>query len=303
MEKLFEAYLMKSNNDFIYMPIEQDMEVLIYYFDFGFCSDELKGYAHLLEHMIIRINQEVLTDIKKRGIQFNAVTKENMTIYTFLNFRNNDFLLHCKPQITHIFDSISKFNNELFELEKKTIQEELAIVSNQVTAEVASRMLGTETEIKNFTLDKMLKIFKEKYQNIHTVYMGKIRNVDLNKFIPVYKKASNNIRQDIVLRKKGLSFELDVNQESELFLYCLHICEISQVTRQWKLSVEKNNKIYTVSIDNSFYLPKKEHIYTRYCLLCANLKVYMDEMMYLVSKDLLGIDIKQVFFSEWEVII
>lgn len=75
----------KNSTNPIYFPCAYNIEILSFYFSYGYLCDDYNGYAHLLEHMIIKIRQKYFDKVYENGILFNAVTKEYTTEYTFIN--------------------------------------------------------------------------------------------------------------------------------------------------------------------------------------------------------------------------
>lgn len=285
----------------IYFSIKYDMEILNILFDYGYSSDDSIGYAHLLEHMIVKANQEEWSFYRNNGVQFNAVTDEDATVYTFLNLRNSNFLYKKRKEIGETFRNIQIQNIEqgLFVNEKATILEELSILERQFSTEIATRMLGNRDEIKNFTIGKMEDIYAAYYNSMIGIYIGNLKNKKKN-FIPIYKNRKFNFSKSIVIKKKEYEYYLKECFETHIILFFLHICYISQLSREWDMEVHKDAVGRSVKFNGQIKIVQKSHILNRYCLLCTNLKMYMDEIKYIVMNDLLELNIEKAFFRDWE---
>lgn len=290
-----------KNSNCIYFSIEHNIEILNVYFNYGYDSDKNTGYAHLLEHMIIRANQKEWSSFRKNGVQFNAVTREYDTIFTFLNLRNGNFLFQNKKNIEEALKNLHTqgINPELLESEKKTILEELSILEKQLSENAASEMLGNRDEITSFTISKMIEIYMSHYVALNSIYIGNLTDRK-DSYIPIYKKTFSITHEDIVIKKEKSEFVLVDCVESNIILYFLHICYVSQLHRGWDMEIYKDATGIRLKFIGQLILGQKSNILNRYCLSCSNLKMYMDEINYIAVNNLLDIDIEEMFFYNWE---
>lgn len=295
----FNCYKDKYSNC-IYFFIDYDMEIFNICFNYGYNSDNNTGYAHLLEHIMIKVNQEEWSYLQNGGVQFNAVTEEYNTIYTFLNLRNSFFLYQNKGKIIDTFRNIQirHINQGLFDAEKATITEELSILEKQLSTLAAVNMLGNREEINCFTIEKMQDIYRKQYYAMSSVYIGKL---DTQKgYIPIRKKLVLNIDKVIVKKKSNLEFCMKKNIETNIILFLLHICHVSQIVRKWDMEIQSDSFEIRIKFTQQIKIIQKSHVLNRYCLLCTNLKMYMEEIKYIMMNDLLELNIEKAFLEDWE---
>lgn len=296
----FDCYK-DNNSNCIYFSIEHNIEIFNVYFNYGYESDSNAGYAHLLEHMIIKANQKEWSSFWKNGVQFNAVTKEYTTIFTFLNLRNSNFLFHSKKNIEETFKDLHTkgIDQELLESEKRTILEELSILEKQFSENAAAAMLGNRNEITSFTISKMIEIYMSQYVALNSIYIGNLADKK-DSYIPIHKKVFPISHEGIVTKKDKSEFALTDCFESNIILYFLHICYVSQLHRGWDMKIYKDAAGIRLKFIGQLVLKHKRNILNRYCLSCSNLKMYMDEVSYIVMNNLSEVNIEDMFLENWE---
>lgn len=290
-----------KHSSVICFPIDFDIEVLTIYYDYGYLCDNNIGYAHLLEHMVIKISTLELKEICTNGIIFNAVTKEYTTEYTFINLRGGNALEENQKKIEQIFSEhkMGKIGDELFSTEKKIIMEELAILERQFSTKEAAKMVGAKKDIESFSIKSMVQIFKQYYKTHKTILLKNFENSQ-KEFESIQPKVKYNFNRGLVIQgnKKVILFEKCY--ETKIILFFLHICYISQLSRKWNFEMREEKNGIRIKIVGEFLINNKCHILNRYCLLCTSLKFYMEEIGWLVRNGLLELDIEKVFFEKWE---
>lgn len=296
----FDSYK-DNNSNCIYFSIEHNIEIFNVYFNYGYESDSNAGYAHLLEHMIIKANQKEWGAFRKNGVQFNAVTKEYTTIFTFLNLRDGNFLFNSKKNIEEIFKDLHTkgIDHQSLESEKRTILEELSILEKQFSENAAAVMLGNRDEITGFTISKMIEIYMRYYVDLNSIYIGNLADKK-DSYIPIYKKVFPISYEGIITKKDKSEFVLAACLESNIILYFLHICYVSQLHRDWDMKIYKTVTGIRLKFIGQLRIEHKSNILNRYCLSCSNLKMYMDEVSYIVMNNLLEVNIEDMFLENWE---
>lgn len=121
------------------------------------------GYAHFIEHLIIRNNHELLATIEKAGGWFNATTKED----------NLEFLIYDIPDplFTKLLDDdyianlfkMRLTDNDL-ENEKKTVLNEFQLLISSNDKQYVSNSIGDEQAIMNFNMAQVKNILQENNQ-------------------------------------------------------------------------------------------------------------------------------------------
>lgn len=288
----------------IYFPIEGDIEVLTIYYDYGYMSDCNTGYAHLLEHMIVKINAAEIEKICTEGVLFNAVTREYSTEYTFINLRGGNVLAEQQKKIEKLF-SESRFGEkekQLLSIEKSVIMEEYAILEKRFSAEEAMKMVGSKKQIEVFDIKRLAHVFEQLYKKGKSILLESVENIPQIIENTQYRNVYN-FGKDILLQTKKEELYLRKCNEAKIITFFLHICCVSQISKKWTFEMVEEKNWITVKISGELRIDDKEHILKRYCLLCTSLKFYMEEIGWLIRNELLEVDIEKVFFENWEGII
>lgn len=290
-----------NSSDVIYFPSPYNIEILSFYFDYGYLSDNGNGYAHLLEHMLIKIRQKCFEGVYENGIVFNAVTKEYVTEYTFINLRGGSYLEKNYAIIESFFKniSISEIEIDMLKKEQNTILEELSILENRLGKAMAEQMLGTKRDIENFCLKKMHEIYSRNYKNKKTVIVVEQSNIK-DTFYKIPQKIKYS-EKSLVIQRKGGFIRLGKSQEANILLYFLRICSIAQLEKCWSINeIYEDSYEINIKVSGKLNIENKQHIMNRYRLMCSNLKMYMEEISYLVTNNLLYLDIYGSFMENWE---
>jgi len=288
----------------IYFPIEGDIEVLTIYYDYGYMCDSNIGYAHLMEHMIIKINAKEIEKLCKEGILFNAVTREYSTEYTFINLRGGNTLVKQQKKIEKLFleTRFGEKEEQLLSTEKSVIMEEYAILERGFSTEEAMKMVGSKEQIEMFDIKKLTDIFEKFYIKNKSVLLEKVENIpQIVQELP--NSSLYDFGKNILLQRKKDELYLQKCNEAKAVVFFLHICCVSQVLKKWTFETMEKEDWITVKISGKVQIDDKRHILKRYCLLCTSLKFYMEEIGWVIRNELLELDIEKVFFEKWEGII
>lgn len=293
--------LKNKDSSCIYFPIESNIEILNIYYTYGYQSDCNTGYAHLLEHMVIKARQKEIDHILENSIQFNAVTKENTTEYTFINFRNDKFLGKHREKIVQLFQNIEMGNLEekLLMEEKGTILEEFSILENRFSSEIAAKMLGGRKSIEMFSQEKMAEIYNTCYIYPKCIFLTGLDDI-VERLCRIPKNMFYDFQRDILIKKNNSQILLKRCCETTIILFFLHICYVSQVLREWEVQISDEEEGIWIEVVGKMMIENKNLILNRYSLLCSNLKMYMEEVNYIVRNGLIELNIQKAFFDKWE---
>lgn len=297
---LFKGYKTDST-DCYFFPCSYEIEALSIYFHYGYISDGYTGYAHLLEHMNIKIMQREFNKICNEGVLFNAVTKENTTEYTFINLRGKRYLESNRREIEKIFENIqiSEALDDLLETEKKIILEEFSILENRFQTFTVEQMLGKKSDIEKFSVKLLADKYYTYYRKYKSILLMNRRYIN-EKYYMIPSVMQYDLKKAVVKRLNGNSVIMPRNRETIIIVFFLHICDIAQLGKKWKTIISEEKDAVRIKIKGDFLIGDKRHILNRYWLLCTNLKVYIDEIGYLINNDLLALDIGQAFMENWE---
>lgn len=121
------------------------------------------GYAHFIEHLIIRNNYEMFFAIEKAGGWYNATTKEYDTEFLIYDIPNNIFKqLFDDGFIANLFKI--KLSHDDIENEKNTILNEYKLLVANNDQQFVANSVGDEQEIMNFNLKQVETILSENNQ-------------------------------------------------------------------------------------------------------------------------------------------
>jgi predicted Zn-dependent peptidase len=161
----------------------------------AFESAEIKGAAHVIEHMLFtgtqtRSHEDISREIEKRGGILNAFTDHDVTSYWF------------KLPSEHLFSGLDilidmlndpKFDNEKFEKEKKVILEEIKlyhddpkrnvyeqIEKNLFESPFGNLIIGDTKSVSSLKRDFVYSLFKKNY-NPGNFIVTIIGNADFDK--------------------------------------------------------------------------------------------------------------------------
>lgn len=296
--------IVDSYSGTIYFPIDYDIEVLSIHYNYGYFSDSNMGYAHLLEHMLIKINASKLEEICKNGVVFNAVTKEYTTEYTFINLRGGNILEKNQKKIELIFSEteIDKRYEEILCKEKGTITEEFAILERRFSEETAANMVGSRKEIGLFNIENMALVFERYYKTHKSIILKKFKNLKRESEV-IQSERKYDFYRNIVIQMNEKEILLKKCDETKVILFFLHICCVSQVSKKWSFEIKEEENCIKVKTIGKISINNKHHILNRYCLLCTSLKFYLEEIGWIVRNELLELDIGKEFFEKWEGIV
>lgn len=293
--------LKNKNSSCICFPVESNIEILSINYDYGFRSDSNVGYAHLLEHMVIRIRQNEIDQILENNVQFNAVTKENTTEYTFINLRNDNFLGIHRERIVQLFENIpmGSLDEKLLEEEKGTILEEYSILENRFSSKIATEMIGGRKEIEKFNVRKMEQIYNTYYIFPKCILITGSKNIEEN-FYMIPKNMFYDFQTEIVIKKVNSKILFKRCNETTIILFFLHICYISQILKEWEMEISEEEEGIWIKIIGKLNIGNKDLILNRYTLLCSNLKMYMEEVNYIARNGLIELNVQKAFSEKWE---
>ncbi|MEK6811004.1 MAG: pitrilysin family protein [Nanoarchaeota archaeon] len=225
----------KLNNGITVLFEKRDLPIVCYSVSnpFGGAHEtsDIKGVAHLFEHLLFkgtktRTDEQISSEIEKRGGIINAFTAQEVTTYWFKLPSE-----HLEVGMDLIHDILKNpiFDKEKIESEKKVVLEEIKIYHDDPERRVydltesalyekpfGEGITGSEKTVKSLTREKIVEIFKEKYspENFIAVVVGnadieKICNRLENDFKPLKKKyapiAIKQKNQDIIEEREGIN--------------------------------------------------------------------------------------------------
>ena len=275
---------------------------------YGYSSKEYeRGYAHLIEHMVIQSNQEYFNMLESNGIIYNAETQAEQINFTFIDF-NSDTLLH---ETEHLGDILkTEFTQKALDIEIKTIYQEHLYRSSTFSLDSVNTALGTVEEINNFDLEKLKKardIALQKYKLLFINPEPKRLGKELKK-APVYR-INDNWYKNIVIthfENNGNSINIRLKKDiyAELFVYALRILSMCSFDAY---EIEHLRSENFIDIKLPFgkeeflkMIKDKDKIFSRYILYLSTMKVYHQELAYCVNN--IGVDFEthKCFMNEWE---
>ncbi|WFR56985.1 insulinase family protein [Anaerocolumna sp. AGMB13025] len=310
----FKSLYKISEYDY-WFDLDSKTAVIKFMIPYGYLSDgENKGYAHLMEHMIIQENKEYFKELEQQGIQFNALTSEYMTEFVFLDAEGHQLTQQLKSGSLKLA-FLKFFRKESLELEQKTILEEHALLSNRTGRVEADTMIGTTEEIKNFNLAVLNRLKREIYQNYHTILFGPA--VFFNPEKTHYERYKENRklkrwseRIDIIEAVKkpdgsGINLLLQADLYGELFAYCMHIL-FSDLIGGYTLEIKKKPKLIVLEIRGAMdelgeVLKYKVNSFYRYDILFSSFQFLCKEITYLLYCMSERVDLEKAYLEEnWE---
>lgn len=296
------------NNALFCNIIENPVTLASIIIPYGYSSKEYeRGYAHLIEHMVIQSNQDYFNQLESQGIIYNAETQAEQINFTFIDFKS-DTLLNETKNLSNILKT--EFRQEALDIEKKTIYQEHLYRSSTFSPDSVNAALGTVEEIKNFNLDKLKKsrdIALQKYKVLlidpHPERLGK----EL-KTVPVYT-INDNWYKNIVIthfesNDKSINIQLKKDIYAELFVYALRILSMCSFDA-YEIEHLRNENFINVKLPfgkEEFLkmIKDKDKIFSRYILYLGTLKVYHQELAYCVNNIGVDFETQQCFMNDWE---
>ena len=132
----------------------------------GFDTQEVDtGYAHLIEHLVIRSNYDILGDIEVHGGWFNGTTREH----------EMEIVIYCDPDSGDysVEELVDKLRLTFKNLTQKEFEEELDVIQKEYSAlilrdapESVGRRIGNLSQIGMFELDKAEDIISKYVEQV-----------------------------------------------------------------------------------------------------------------------------------------
>lgn len=175
------------------------IDVIKILFPIGFYSEEIEqGYAHFIEHILIRNNYNILKNIELNGGWFNGTTHENnMEIIIYLNSNALEYNNSDK-----IIKEINLFN---LNLSKYDIENEIKVIKNEYETLLVNnnkdsieQRIGSIEQIEKFNIDKVEYILKNIIQNIR-IYMFSKRYLKKNNPLGTFNVKITNKDQKYII--------------------------------------------------------------------------------------------------------
>ena len=295
--------------------MDTDIDTVILTQPFGY-QEDLKegynGYAHLLEHMTIKANNEYLNTLEKRGLVFNAETQENQTCYIFLDLTGGIIIKELESgTLKKIY--LSTFTEEQLEVERKTIIEEHSLLSNIHGKQNIDKIIGTVVQIQSFDLNTLLRIKAKYYNEATCLLMGNpfhfsgeliFKNCHCNNIDTEWFRHISI--EDISYENNFPVLEFMINPYTEFLAYCLkvlfsnstdvnNLLKVSHEADKLKISFLGNGEcLKRIMLTNGEY---KKNAYFRYYINLSNGKFLQSELMYLIKYLSPFMSIKQLDFT------
>ena len=276
-------------------------------------TSDIKGVAHLFEHLLFkgtktRTDEEISSEIEKRGGIINAFTSQEVTTYWFKLPSE-----HLEVGMDLIHDILKNpiFDKEKIESEKKVVLEEIKIYHDDPEKRVCDLtesalyekpfgegIIGSEKTVKSLTREKIVNIFKEKYspENFIVTIVGNA-NIDLickklendftksnKKYFPleIIKKNKNVIeeREGIDQAKIVLGMHAPLDSKSQYALEVLNIYLASGMSSKLSIEIrERRGLAYTV-----YGRIEREKNYSYYSIFAGTTKQDLEKVKSLIIK-------------------
>lgn len=276
---------------------------------YGYKSKELKrGYAHLIEHMIIRCNMDYFNQLESRGIIYNAETQAEKTLFTFLDFDGKVL----DNEVEHLGKLLEcEFGQNALDIEKKTIAQEHLYRASMYSIKSVNEAIGTPEEINQFSLESLIEARKAMMKSHKVLYISpstkrfkNVLKVCANQELTDdwYKNISiENISED----ENSINIILKNDIYSELLAYSLNIlCMCS--FEHGKIEHYKNGDRIMIILhfnrDKFLSMIKdKSKSFSRYIIYLDTIKVYYQELADCINNIGLDFDAEKCYMSRWEV--
>lgn len=300
----------RTKENITYFDMDSDITVVKFVIPLGFADlIQKSGYAHLIEHMIIQANKKYLTYLEKKGIQFNAETKDCLTEYIFIDLQSQVLLEELKTgNLEKIFDT--KFEENFLTIEKGTITQEHLLLSNQMEEAYVSNMIGSKEEISKFQLSRADKIRQKNYSKYDTLIFS---NAFSEK--PIENSKYCDIDPDTWFEKieflqisrfsNGMELKLKRDLNAEILTYFLRIL-FCDMLKEYILKVVHSTKhIHLKLLGNIEKLESiiqyKQNAYHYYYLQLTSFKYLCNEVTYFTKHLTNNMDIEKLYMqNSWE---
>lgn len=140
----------------------------------GFDSQNIgRGYAHLIEHLIIRNNYDILGKIEFSGGWFNGTTRENNTEIVIYSVSND----YGSTTIDELVKSIELYK---FNLTKKDFEDEIEVIKKEYKTLMMNnsqhdinQRIGDLSQICKFGIDEANSILEKVHEKIKIIMFSK----------------------------------------------------------------------------------------------------------------------------------
>lgn len=162
---------------------DSPIDIIKICFPVGFHSNYVaQGYAHFIEHLVIRNNYDILKEIELSGGWFNGTTREDrveIVIYVV----SNNIELYSADKL------MEKINLSKFYLSKYDIENEIKVIKNEYETLLISnskhdveQRIGNIEQINKFNIDDANNILKNISKNINIFVFSKRYSKESNIF-------------------------------------------------------------------------------------------------------------------------
>ena len=275
---------------------------------YGYSSKEYdRGYAHLIEHMIIQSNQKYFNMLESKGVIYNAETQPEQINFTFIDFKSDTLL----NEIDHLSDILkTDFTRKALDIEKRTIYQEHLYRASSFTLDSVNAALGTTEEINSFDLDKLKKardIALKKYKVLFINQHPELIKKEL-KTAPVYYIGSDWYKNVIIKHFESndsvINLQLKKDIYAELFVYALRILCMCSFESSEAEHLRNDDTIYVkLPFGKEKFMNmirSKENCFARYILFLGTLKVYHQELTYCINNIGTDFETHKCFMNNWE---
>lgn len=307
---MIENNLLTDSKGCLYCDIKDNpLSLASIILPYGYSSSEFeRGYAHLMEHMVIRSNQDYFNFLESQGIIYNAETQAEKTLFTFLDFSRKVL----DNEIDHLENILkTEFCQEDLDIEKKTIAQEYLYRTSICTFEAVNEAIGTPEEISRFDL-KGLSTAREAALKHHKMLYISPAPERLKKILKKSKRQelTNDWYKKINIlnissNENTINIRLKNDIYSELLAYSLNIlCTCS--FEQYKMGRHKNDdtieiKLYFNKEQLIAMFKDKKKSFSRYIIYLDTIKVYYQELASCINNIGLDFDVEKCYMSSWEV--
>jgi len=276
-------------------------------------TSDIKGVAHLFEHLLFkgtktRTDEEISSEVEKRGGIINAFTAQEVTTYWFKLPSE-----HLEVGMDLIHDILKNpiFDKEKIESEKKVVLEEIKIYHDDPEKRVCDLMesalyekpfgegiTGSEKTVKSLTREKIVEIFQEKYspENFIVTIVGNANIEKIcakleNDFKPLKKKYAPIVikqkNQNIVEEREGinqakivLAMHAPLDSKKQDALELLNIYLASGMSSKLSIEIrERRGLAYTV-----YGRIEREKNYSYYSIFAGTTKQDLEKVKSLIIK-------------------
>lgn len=206
----------------------------------AFESNDIKGVAHFIEHLLFtgtknRNHEEISREIEKKGGILNAFTDQEVTSYWFK--MPSEHLFVGLEILTDMLNNAA-FPEEKFEKEKKVILEEIKIYhddprknifeqieGNLFESPFGMTIIGNAKTVSALKRDSVMKLFRDNY-NPSNFIVSVVGDADFDKVCAFFEKnykASKGIPTPKAIKQKiSQSVEERAGVDQANFLMAMH---------------------------------------------------------------------------------